>query len=81
MFGGPPVPDTDERTEDRDPVGDYKLVHDMAVIGEALFARPGQVVPLDLQCPACGGSLVGKANKYTRSVSIWCPMCTFRISR
>ncbi len=82
MFGGPPTPDTSERTQDRDPVGDYKLVHDLAVVGERLFANPGQIVELDIPCPALGDArLVGRANKYTRSIAVWCPSCTFRINR
>lgn len=82
MFGGPPSPKTPEHTEDRNPVGDYKLVHDTAAIAEMLFASPGELVDLDLICPACEvGRLTGRANKYTRSLVIKCPNCTFQISR
>jgi hypothetical protein len=82
MFGGPPVPPTDEPTEDREAVGSYPLAHDLAMIGERLFASPGQIVPLGLSCPACGvGQLHGRANKYTRSQYIFCDNCTFRVSR
>lgn len=82
MFGGPPTPDTSKRTQDRDPVGDYKLVHDLAAVGEQLFAKPGRIIELDIMCPALGDAkLVGRANKYTRSHMIWCPSCTFRVSR
>ncbi|GEM_PF-1481894 len=82
MFGGPPTPETSEHAEDRNPVGDYKLVHDTAAIAETLFARPGELVDLNLICPACAvGQLTGKANKYTRSLTIKCPNCTFQINR
>ncbi len=82
MFGGPPSPKTQEQTEDRNPVGDYKLVHDTAAIAETLFARPGELVDLHLVCPACEiGRLKGRANKYTRSLTITCPNCMFRINR
>jgi hypothetical protein len=81
MFGGPPFPDTPERTEDRDPIGDYKLTNDMAAVAERLFASPGHIVELDLSCPNGHGKLQGRANRYTRSVSVWCPECTFRVSR
>ncbi len=81
MFGGPPFPPTDQPTENREPVGDYKLTHQMATVGERLFAEPGRIVELDMECPACGGGLVGRANKYTRSVTVWCTECSFRVSR
>ncbi len=81
MFGGPPVPDTDKPTQDRDPVGDYKLTHDVSEIAESLMETPDRVVPLDLPCPACNGRLVGKANRYTRSVLVRCTRCTFRVTR
>ena len=81
MYGGPPVPRTNQRTEDRDPVGDYKLVHDIAAIAERLFQQPGQVAKLEPPCPACGSQLLGKANKYSRSVSVWCSNCSFRVNR
>ncbi len=82
MFGGPPTAKTPRQAEDRDPVGDYKLVHDTAAIAEALFARPGELVDLHLTCPACEiGRLTGRANKYTRSLTIKCPNCTFQINR
>lgn len=79
MFGGPPV--QDEPSEIADPVGEYRLVNDMALIAEKLFAQPGEVMDLNMQCPADGGRLLGKANKYARSVTIWCSDCTFRINR
>lgn len=79
MFGGPPV--RVQKTVDRDPVGDYKLTHKMSEIGEQLFATPDQIVDLGLPCPACGGALVGKANKYTRSITVRCERCSFRVSR
>ncbi len=82
MFGGPPVPDTDKPTEDREAVGSYALAHEIAAIGERLFATPGQIVELDLICPACKDArLQGKANRYTRSIQVNCPNCTFTISR
>lgn len=82
MFGGPPRPETDERTEDREAVGSYALVHDLAAIGEGLFANPGRVVELGIECPARGdGMLLGRANKYARTLAIWCPSCSFRIAR
>ena len=79
MFGGPPV--RDEQTEIGQPLGEYRLVNDLALIGEKLFAQPSQIVDLSMQCPACGGALLGKANKYTRVITVWCSECTFRISR
>lgn len=79
MFGGPPVPI--RPSEVRDPVGDYKLVHDTASMAERLFAQPGEIVQLDETCPNGHGPLQGRANKYTRSVTVWCPECTFRINR
>ncbi|MEJ7653227.1 MAG: hypothetical protein WKH64_07725 [Chloroflexia bacterium] len=79
MFGGPPSPGAP--AENRDPVGDYKLTHDMAVIAERLFADPGAHVTLEIPCPACAHELVGRASKYTRSIAITCTNCTFRISR
>ena len=81
MFGGPPVPKTDERTEDRNPMGDYKLTHDMAAVAERLFETPSQIVELGIECPNRDGRLQGRANKYTRSVTIWCPECAYRVSR
>lgn len=79
MFGGPPV--ETEPAEKLDPVGDYKLTHDMATIAERLFANPGHNIPLEERCPACGHELIGKANKYTRSITIRCSNCTYRINR
>lgn len=79
MFGGPPT--SKERAEDRDPIGDYKLTHDLALVGEKLFANPGRVVDLGMDCPRGDGKLLGRANQYTRSVAVWCSECTFRINR
>ncbi len=81
MYGGPAKPKTNEKTFDRDPVGDYKLTHRMAEISEKLMSTPDQVVELEAPCPACGGPLAGKANPYSRTISIWCLNCTFRINR
>ncbi|MDP9383171.1 MAG: hypothetical protein M3Q29_24120 [Chloroflexota bacterium] len=82
MFGGPPTPPRGERTEDREAVGSYPLVHNLAEIGERLFAEPGHIVNLGITCPACADAeLQGRANKYTRSFAISCPNCTFTISR
>ena len=82
MFGGPAAPKTNQENVDREAVGSYALVHDLAEIGEKLFARPGQIVELGILCPACGkAELVGRANKYTRSHTLMCPNCTFRVAR
>lgn len=81
MFGGPPTPDTDKPTENTEAMGDYKLSHEVAAAGEKLFATPGRILPLGMPCPVCGGELAGKANKYTRSLSVWCMSCSYRVSR
>lgn len=80
MFGGPPIPE--RASDNREAVGSYALAHEMAAIHERLFATPGQVVQLDVLCPGCGeANLKGKANKYTRSLNLSCPNCTFQVNR
>lgn len=81
MFGGPATRDPSNPSIDKDPVGDYKLTHEMSVIAEKLRTTPGEIMQLDIPCPACHGELVGRANKYTRSVMIRCQRCTFRVNR
>lgn len=81
MFGGPPTAATDQPTENAEPMGDYKLSHEVAASAEKLFASPGRILPVGMACPVCGGELVGKANKYTRSLSVWCTSCAYRVSR
>ncbi|MDQ3855646.1 MAG: hypothetical protein M3281_04540 [Chloroflexota bacterium] len=79
MFGGPPV--ESEPAVKKDPVGDYKLTHDMALAAERLFAEPGRNIELDTPCPACGHVLIGRGNSRTRTITISCSNCTYRINR